>query len=156
MLIRLRGTGCPNSNEEKESLSKPSLVLKGQPYFYNTSPMANSKSVLRIWRATNEKVWEIKSSICARHRYDTLFIGGQDRKMGLVIRFRFYRLALSKFLSSEEVWNSSICQLQSRLHVKIYMTSAYFYRPILISCIKQSYRTFSEQWSLCPQRTVMG
>ena len=99
MLIRLRGASCPNNTEEEQSYSKPSLVLKGQPYFCNSSPMANSKSVFRIWRPTNEKVWKIKS----RHRYDTLFIGGQGRKMGLVIRFMFYRLALSKFLSSQEV-----------------------------------------------------
>lgn len=103
MLIRLRGAGCPNSIGEEQSYSKPSLVLKGQPYFYNRSPMAKSKSVLRIWRPTNEKVWEIKCITCARHRYDTIFIGEQDRKMGLVIRFMFYRLALSKFLSSAGV-----------------------------------------------------
>lgn len=59
---------------------------------------------------------EIKSSTCTRHGYDTLFMGGQDRKMGLAICFMFYRLALSKFLSSEDVWNCSICSFQS-LHV---------------------------------------
>lgn len=103
MLIRLKGAGCPNSTGEEQSCSKPSLVLKGQPYFYNSSPMAESKSVLRIWRPTDVKAWKIKST-CARHRYDTAFIGEQDRKMGLVTCFMFYRLALSKFLSSEEVF----------------------------------------------------
>ena len=96
MLIRPRGAGCPNSVGEEQSRSKPSPVLKGQPYFYNSSPMAESKSVLRIWSATDEKVWEIKSSGC-------VFIGEQERKMGLVVRFMFYRKALSKFLSSEDV-----------------------------------------------------
>lgn len=102
MLIGLRGAGCLNSIAEEQYCSKPSLVLKGQPYFYNSGPMAKSKSVLRIWRPPNEKVREIKFNSCARHRYDTLFIGEQDRKMGLMICFMFYKLALSKFLSSEE------------------------------------------------------
>lgn len=103
MLIRRKGAGCLNSTGEEQSCSKPSLVLKGQPYFYNSSPMAKSKSVLRIWRLPNEKVWDIKSNSCTRHRYDTVFIGEQDRKMGLVMPFMFYRLALSKFPSSDEV-----------------------------------------------------
>lgn len=98
MLIRLRGAGCPNSAGTEQSYSKPFAVLKGQPYFYTSSPTANSKSVLRIWRPTNEKVRKIKPSTCASHHYGTLFIGGQERKMGLMIRFMFYWLALSTFL----------------------------------------------------------
>lgn len=47
---------------------------------------------------------EIKSHSCTRHCYDAAFIGEQDRKMGLVIFFTFYELALSTFLSSKDMW----------------------------------------------------
>ena len=92
MLIRLRRADCPNSTGEKQLCSKPSLVLKGQPYFHNSSPMANSKSVPRMWKSSNEKEQEIKCSACVRRHYDTLFIGRQDKKMGLMICFMFDRL----------------------------------------------------------------
>lgn len=82
MLISLREAACPNSVGEEQSCSKPSLVLKGQPYFYNSHPMANSKSVPRIWKTSNEKKQGIKPGTCATHHYDTLFIGGPDRMMG--------------------------------------------------------------------------
>lgn len=62
--------------------------------------MAKSKSVLRIWRPPNEKVQEIKSNSYLRHGYDTVFIGVHERKMSPVIRFLFYKLALSRFLWS--------------------------------------------------------
>lgn len=99
MLMKPGGQGCPNSTGEELSCSKPSLVLKGQPYFLNISLIAKSKSVLTIWSATNEKLFTVKSNIL-------VFIDEQDRMMGLVIHFiqrMFYRLSLSTFLLSEEV-----------------------------------------------------
>lgn len=102
MLIGMRGAGCLNSIAEEQYRCKPSLVLKGQPYFYNPGPTSKFKSVLRIWRPPTEKVQEIKSNSCARHHYDIVFIGERDKKMGLVIGFMFYKLALSRFLSKEE------------------------------------------------------
>lgn len=102
MLLGLRGAGSPNSTGEIQPCSKPSSVLKGQPYFHNSSPMANSKSVHGIWMLSNEKEREIKSSTCTRHHYDKLFIGGLDRKRELVICFMFYKLVLSKFQSCKK------------------------------------------------------
>lgn len=147
MLIGLRGAGCLNNIAEEQYCSKPSLVLKGQPYFYNNGPMAKSKSVLRIWRPPNEKVREIKSNFCARHRYDTLFIGEQDRKMGLMICFMFYKLA--KFLSSEEVQKN--LYLLASVLVCVYMkdlTDAYFTGQYRYYALKFDYGTFAEQWPL--------
>lgn len=78
MLMGLRGVGSPNSTVEKQVCFKPSVVLKGQPYVHNSSPTANSKSVLGIWMPSNQKEQEIKHGTCARRSYDALFMGGQD------------------------------------------------------------------------------